>query len=463
MTLHPKVQAYVNNLESKGNQRTLSSHLNIFTQFVEEEYGTLDSTLGKISLENKKKNGVNVYDLLIAFKNHRLNKLLTKGVRKGRVNTAANFIEFILKISIDRRILKNLCHWGKYKDEGEKGILDRPTVIKILQACKKKPRLATFLHLIAVVGGRPKEEICQLRIKDIKFDDPVQPFVYFRKEITKTNQARSPFMTEELTQVMKEWKEYKFRERNRFERDPKSNIRSTKPTRDYVPKEDDNDLLFSIHEKKHPNRSNSIYHVINRDFQQLMKSLGLEKRRDGDNRRLITLKTFRDFVYSEIEPFGHEFAEYHLGHANSTYWNKTLKQKIEAWDRVKDVLTYLRVDVATEHEKVIEMEKELAKMKKIMMDNWLKEAKEVTKELPPDETEESLEEQEFREKQRIGINKQLIRTPSASKVVPSSRIIELPRSIQKSRRKKVKFNPITSTHKKPRQLSKPANVIDVYN
>lgn len=433
MTLHPKVQAYINNLESKGNQRTLSSHLNIFTQFVEEEYGTLDSTIGKISLENNKKNGINVYDLLIAFKNHRLNKHLTKGVRKGRVNTAANFIEFILKISIDRRILKNLCHWGKYKDEGEKGVLDRPTVIKILQACKKKPRLATFLHLIAVVGGRPKEEICQLRIKDIKFD-PVQPYVYFRKEITKTNQARSPFMTEELTQVMREWLEYKFRQRNRFEIiDPESNERSTSPTRDYVPKRDDNDLLFSIHEKKHPNRSNSIYHVINRDFQQLMKSLGLEKRRDGDNRRLITLKTFRDFVYSEIEPFDYQFAEHHLGHANSTYWNKTLKQKIDAWSKVKDVLTYLSVDVATEHEKMIEMEKELAKMKKIMMDNWLKDTKEKINELPPDETEGSAEY----EKQVAQIE-QVTQVTNKHKHKPneSARIIELPRLTKKPRRKK---------------------------
>lgn len=433
MTLHPKVQAYINNLESKGNQRTLSSHLNIFTQFVEEEYGTLDSTLGKISVENKKKNGINAYDILIAFKNHRLNKHLTKGVRKGRVNTAANFIEFILKISIDRRILKNLCHWGKYKDEGEKGILDRPTVIKILQACKKKPRLAAFLHLIAVVGGRPKEEICQLRIKDIVFD-PVQPYVHFRKEITKTNTMREPFMTEELVQVMKEWLEYKFRERNRFELDPESNERSSKPTRDYIPKRDENDLLFSIHEKKHPNRSNSIYHVINRDFQQLMKSLGLEKRRDGDNRRLITLKTFRDFVYSEIEPFGHEFAEYHLGHSNSTYWNKTLKQKIEAWDEVKDVLTYLSVDVATEHEKMIQMEKELAKMKKIMRDNWLKDTKEVINELPPDETEGSAEY----EKQVAQIEQvtQVTNKPT----LEDARIIKLPRlQIQKPRRRKSKI------------------------
>jgi Phage integrase family len=333
MVLHPKIQAYINNFEEEGTRKTFSSLLNTLQKYAVEEYKSVDAALNKIA---KKK--IDVYDFLIAFKNHRVNKEVSKRVKKTRINVAVNFLEWTLKIVISRNTLKNFCHWGINNDVNEKGILDRPTVIKILQNCDA-PRLKAFLHLEAAIGSRPKEETCQLRIKDIVFD-PKQPFIHFPAEISKTNTARDAFMTQELTEVMKRWLDYKFRERNRRLVDNNKKYQTAK----YIPTRNDNDLLFSIHEKIKGKRSRSIYHNISNEFYRLVKSLGLEKRNDI-NRRLITLKSFRDFVKSQISDMGYEqFSEYHIGHKGSTYWQRNPKDKIKTFKAIEPALTYLNED-----------------------------------------------------------------------------------------------------------------------
>jgi hypothetical protein len=65
MVLHPRIQAYLDNLENEGSKRTHSSSLNIFQKFTESKYKTLDILLDDKILKKK----VNLYDLLIEFKN----------------------------------------------------------------------------------------------------------------------------------------------------------------------------------------------------------------------------------------------------------------------------------------------------------------------------------------------------------------------------------------------------------
>ena len=72
-------------------------------------------------------------------------------------------------------------------------------------------RLRTYLILLAATGMRAVEAL-SIRIKDIDFDsNPVKVFV--RGEYTKTKVDRIIFLTEELTQQLKSWLEYKHRTR----------------------------------------------------------------------------------------------------------------------------------------------------------------------------------------------------------------------------------------------------------
>ena len=65
MVLHPRIQAYIDNLENEGSKRTHSSSLNIFQKFTESNYKTLDILLDDKIIKKK----VNLYDSLIEFKN----------------------------------------------------------------------------------------------------------------------------------------------------------------------------------------------------------------------------------------------------------------------------------------------------------------------------------------------------------------------------------------------------------
>ena len=91
-------------------------------------------------------------------------------------------------------------------------------------------------------------------------------------------------MTNELIKVLDSWIDYKYRERNYY--DGKS------PTTKFTPKIDDNDLLFSMREDT---KFQSIYNLLQVEFYNLLKNLGLDARHDN-RRHLITFKTFRDFV-----------------------------------------------------------------------------------------------------------------------------------------------------------------------
>ena len=66
--------------------------------------------------------------------------------------------------------------------------------------------------------------------------------------------------------------------------------------------------------------------------------------RHGGKRREVGLHRFRHFVYTTIDGLGqNQFAEYFIGHANSTYWRKPESEKIETFLRIEPYLTFLDV------------------------------------------------------------------------------------------------------------------------
>src|SRR5439155_16579228 len=105
----------------------------------------------------------------------------------------------------------------------------------------------------------------------------------------------------------------------------------------FTPEKDPNNLLFAVNDQSEMDaskRSSSIYFYISLEFHRLLTDLNLEKRNDIGRRQII-LKSFRDFVYSEINQLGDtQFAEYHIGHKNSTYWTRQLGDKIKAFRKV---------------------------------------------------------------------------------------------------------------------------------
>jgi hypothetical protein len=58
--------------------------------------------------------------------------------------------------------------------------------------------------------------------------------------------------------------------------------------------------------------------------------------REDNNRRKITLHSFRRFVKSTISDLGYgDYTEWFIGHNGSTYYRKTEKEKAEIFKKIE--------------------------------------------------------------------------------------------------------------------------------
>jgi hypothetical protein len=87
--------------------------------------------------------------------------------------------------------------------------------------------------------------------------------------------------------------------------------------------------------------------------------------RNVGERRKVTLKTFRDFVKSTISDLGYsDFSEWMIGHAGSTYYQKSEKERMDLFRKLEPYLTYL--DVASLEAKGADVE---SKTQQVMAEN----------------------------------------------------------------------------------------------
>lgn len=332
--LTPISQNYVDGLND-GTNMEYKSRLSKFERYCKQKHGSIESVMEQIKMEK-----INTYDLLIDFKNslklfrNRMGKPMGIAYMKSVINTIVNFIEIATDLEISRNRLNKKLHLGK-PEESDEFAPDREIAFKILANCADK-RLKAYLHLLAAVGPRPKQEALSLRIKDLVFDSP-NPYIHFSKEITKTGKERNPFMTVELIEALKVWVAHKYRTRNKITiaQDGKSR------TEKHTPNKDGKDLLFSIHKRS---SALSIYNQLLIKFHKLLNDLNLDKRRD-DGRHLITLKSFRTLVKGQISDEGQEqYSEYHIGHKNSPYWKRSENDRFKVFKKIEHAITFLDQD-----------------------------------------------------------------------------------------------------------------------
>ena len=85
-----------------------------------------------------------------------------------------------------------------------------------------------------------------------------------------------------------------------------------------------------------------LYDVLSKEFGQVLDRIGLDARDSESKRHEITLHSFRRWVYTTIEKLGDiEFANYMIGHANSTYWRETPEDRVKAFKKFEPYLTSL--------------------------------------------------------------------------------------------------------------------------
>ena len=323
------------------NKRTAVQYnfrLSFFERFLKEKYKiNLDVLLQKIKLTE-----YNLYDVLNDYclflqNNYNIGTLAFR----DKIITVKTFLEYN-DIEISPRKFKLKVRFPKtvlrYKEA-----IDKEDIIKILNGCSDL-RLKTYLMLLASTGLRATEAL-SIRLKDLDTTDsnnntsPAKLII--RGQYTKTKVDRYVFLTREVVEQLKIWLDFKYRKRRICHIDKETG----KSISEYrTPEKKQNELIFSINRTDTP-KPEILYNNLAAIFAKTLDRIGMGSREDGnENRREITLHSFRRFVKTTISDLGYvDYSEWFIGHSGSTYWRKKDNEKAEIYKKIEPYLTFLNI------------------------------------------------------------------------------------------------------------------------
>jgi integrase len=259
---------------------------------------------------------------------------------KNRVIAVKNFLEYY-DVDISPRKFKLKVKMPKNIRQSKEA-LSKEDIVDILNECSDI-KLKTYVMLLAGTGMRATEAL-SIRIKDLDIDLKSSPAKLFvRGEYTKTRTDRIVFLTDEMTQQLNSWLNYKYRTRRVCHKDEQTRKTITEYR---TPSKKESDLVFAVHQNIAVPNPKNLYFGILKHFEKTLDSMGKGDREEGSNerRREITLHSFRRFVKTTISDLGYsDYSEWFIGHSGSTYWRKKEPEKAELFRKIEPYLTFLNI------------------------------------------------------------------------------------------------------------------------
>jgi integrase len=339
---------------NKSTAEEYLSRLNNFENFVAKEY---DSCLTINDLITKIKKAIlDPYDIINGYAAYLRKCNITSSTLKQRIVTVKNFLEYC-DVDITPRKFRLKVKLPKVVRK-KKEALSKEDIVEILNECDNI-RLRTYAMLLAATGMRAVEAL-SIRIRDLVFDsNPATVFV--RGEYTKTKVDRIVFLTEELTQQLKSWLDYKYRTRRVCYQDK---LKGKTITEYRTPDKINTDLVFAVYQDKKTPNPDYLYDDLGKSFARTLDRSGKGNMEDGSlRRRQITLHSFRRFVKTTISDLGYaDFSEWFIGHSGSTYWQKKDSEKAELFRKIEPYLTFL--DIVSLEAKGADIETKLTEKEK---------------------------------------------------------------------------------------------------
>jgi integrase len=305
----PKVKLFLDSIgrSSQGSKKTFGSILGVFQDFLTTKYGENHNC--ETMIQTVSKNEINIYELLDAFVSYLLAtrpNLTPKSISLYLTAVRSYFGYYdidVISSKFKRRVRVPKCY-----REDEKP-LDVSDIRKILLSCSNR-RLKPYILTLASGGMRALEGLA-IRLCDIDFTSTPTK-IHIRKEFVKTRMARDIYISDEATHYLRQWIDWKYRDKRRKNRE------RTKR---------DSDLVFSRFSRDEQNNPKMLYSRIMIEFQNLLEAVGMDKRKEEGvyKRREITLHSFRRFVKTVISnQVNQDYSEWFLGHAKSPYY--TIKE-----------------------------------------------------------------------------------------------------------------------------------------
>ena len=327
------IAEYINNIStmSKSTADEYFSRLSIFERFVSLKYNTtVDDLIVKINEGYE-----DPYLVLSTYSAYLQNNNISSSTLKQRIITVKNFLEYH-DVDISPRKFKVKVKLPK-EVRRDKEAISKQDITEIINACSNI-RFKTYCMFLAATGCRAVESI-STRACDLDLNsNPATIFI--RGKYTKTKVDRRVFLTQEIVSQLKIWLDYKYRKRRVSSKD----VKTKKSITEYrTPQKDSNELIFSVNRTRMNPRPSNIYPDFCFQFEKTLDRIGKgEFEDDNKRRRKITLHSFRRWVLSTISDLGYsDYAIWFIGHAGSTYYRKTSKEKEEIFRKIESSLTFL--------------------------------------------------------------------------------------------------------------------------
>jgi integrase len=319
ITDHKTVNVFLSSMSrnSLKSKYTYQFGLTHFQRFLEQKYPqyNIDTILKPLS-----KNELDVYVILDEFVSYLVDPTLKLTLSSIKLCMAAirSYLAYYDIDIIPSKFKRKVKMPKMYREDEEP--LDASDIRKILLSCSNR-RLKAYLLALASGGMRAVEALA-IRLKDIDFT--VSPTkIHIRKEYSKTKTARDIYISDEATQYLKQWINWKYNNEER----PRI--------------KDDDDLVFTVYRTRAPT---TVYVKVLSEFEKLLSVVGLDERKDGkQRRRKITLHSFRRFVKTVIsDQTNTDYSEWFLGHNKSPYYTKKEPERGEIYaTKCMKYLTFL--------------------------------------------------------------------------------------------------------------------------
>jgi integrase len=288
-----------------------------FHKFLKQKYPQYDVETILKPLSNSE---LDIYVILDEFVSHLVNEtsnISSSSIKLYIAAVRSYFAYYDIDI-IHSKFRRKVKMPKMYREDEEP--LDVSDIRKILLSCNNR-RLKAYLLFLASGGMRAVEGLA-IRLKDIDFT--VSPTkIHIRREYSKTKTARDIYISDEATQHLKQWINWKYNNEER----PRI--------------KDDDDLVFTVYRTKAPT---TVYVKVLTEFEKLLSVAGLDQRKDGkQRRRKITLHSFRRFVKTVIsDQTNTDYSEWFLGHNKSPYYTKKESERREIYaTKCMKYLTFL--------------------------------------------------------------------------------------------------------------------------
>ncbi|MFL6435386.1 MAG: tyrosine-type recombinase/integrase [Nitrososphaeraceae archaeon] len=319
ITDHKTVNVFLSSMSrnSLKSKLTYQSGLIHLEQFLEQKYPqyNIDMILKPLS-----KNELDVYVILDEFVSYLVDPTLKLTLSSIKLCMAAirSYLAYYDIDIIPSKFKRKVKMPKMYREDEEP--LDASDIRKILLSCSNR-RLKAYLLALASGGMRAVEALA-IRLKDIDFT--VSPTkIHIRKEYSKTKTSRDVYISDEATQYLRQWINWKYNNEER----PRTR--------------DDDDLVFTVYRTRAPT---TVYVKVLSEFEKLLSVVGLDERKDGkQRRRKITLHSFRRFVKTVIsDQTNTDYSEWFLGHNKSPYYTKKEPERREIYaTKCMKYLTFL--------------------------------------------------------------------------------------------------------------------------